>query len=88
MAESGLAALGNHNVEADIQACIALWRLSTLRGPCILRTSSNAGIKCSDRSARELQKYGRHVDHSAKTTLPNGRSSIRWRKASPVSPRE
>ncbi|MDB5397567.1 MAG: hypothetical protein JWM91_5073, partial [Rhodospirillales bacterium] len=31
------AALGNHNVEANIQAYIALWRLSTLRGPCILR---------------------------------------------------
>jgi NAD(P)-dependent dehydrogenase (short-subunit alcohol dehydrogenase family) len=25
--------------------------------------------------------------HPAKTTLPNGRSSIRWRKASPASPR-
>jgi hypothetical protein len=56
--------------------------------PCILRASSKAGIKCSDRSARELQKYGCNVDHPAKTTLPNGRSSIRWRKASPVSPRE
>jgi len=25
--------------------------------------------------------------HPAKTTLPNGRSSVRWRKASPASPR-
>ena len=26
-----------------------------------------------------------HFDHPAKTTLPNGRSSVRWRKASPAS---
>jgi hypothetical protein len=29
MAESGLAALGNQNVEPDILACIVAWLLST-----------------------------------------------------------
>ena len=36
----------------------------------------------------ELDGYrqrGCHFDHPAKTTLPNGLSSIRWRKASPAS---
>jgi hypothetical protein len=30
--------------------------------------------------ARELWSYGCHADHPANTTLPNGRSSIGWRK--------
>ena len=29
--------------------------------------------------------YSGHVDHQVKTTLPSGRSLIRWRKASPAS---
>jgi hypothetical protein len=37
--------------------------------------------------APELRRYGWHADHPAKTTLPNGRSSVRWRKASPAAPR-
>ena len=36
---------------------------------------------------RELLISACHVDHPFKTTLPNGRSSIRWRKAAPASGR-
>jgi len=36
-------------------------------------------------TARVDEMSRSHVDHPARMTLPNGRSSIRWRKASPAS---
>jgi hypothetical protein len=52
----------------------------------LTRFSQGTGIVPMDNAlAPGLRRCCWNVDQPAKTTLPNGRSSVRWRKASPAS---